>query len=350
MIKAKQQEVVLKLVEKLGKTSGEEDNLNGSTILMDMLEMKEFYSQLCKRTPVQRLIELSFSEIEEDSQASQNAALSVLNHLVNLYNDKKKDLEKKKSLNDDEEDATLQQSDEEEESNEKPLIELLHANVRRAVNFLETSAPAVELESSYDKKFVPLGHLRLRLVEFIFNLLKLNNQNILNALAGTEVFAKIARLMVDYPWNNFLQLKAIAIFEEVFENEDSDFKKAALDGSKIAETLIGLSNSTTFLHPSNRAIRQGYMATMVKICNQLQKHKDKPEIAAYLEQFQADWQTLVNGELLKSNTTNNRSLGDVLTRNHATEDDDDSNSYEVNMERIMAKFTNFNSSQSADSN
>jgi hypothetical protein len=67
MIKAKQQEVILKLVEKLGKTSGEEDNLNGSTILMDMLEMKEFYSQLCKRTPVQRLIELSFAEVEEES-------------------------------------------------------------------------------------------------------------------------------------------------------------------------------------------------------------------------------------------------------------------------------------------
>jgi hypothetical protein len=65
----------------------------------------------------------------------------VLNHLVNLYNDKKKDLEKKKSLNDDEEDATLQQSDEEDESNEKPLIELLHTNVRRAVKFLETSVP-----------------------------------------------------------------------------------------------------------------------------------------------------------------------------------------------------------------
>jgi hypothetical protein len=179
----------------------------------------------------------------------------VLNHLVNLYNDKKKDLEKKKNQNDDEEDATLQQSDEEDESNEKPLIELLHANVRRAVNFLEKSAPVLELESSYDKKFVPLGQLRLRLVEYIFNLLKLGNPSILHALAETEVFAKIAKLMVDYPWNNFLQLKAIAIFEEVFESEESEFKKTALQSSRIAEVLIGLSNSTNFMHPSNRLIR-----------------------------------------------------------------------------------------------
>ncbi len=90
------------------------------------------------------------------------------------------------------------------------------------------------------------------------------------------------------------------------------------------------------------------MATVIKLCNQLQKHKEKPEIAAYLEQFETEWQTLVSGELLKSNTTNNRSLGGQQPRSNAADDDDDSNSYEVNMERIMAKFTNFNSSQSQD--
>jgi hypothetical protein len=57
----------------------------------------------------------------------------------------------------------------------------------------------------------------------------------------------------------------------------------------------------------------------------------------------------VSGELLKSNTTNNRSLGGQQPRGNAADDDEDPNSYEVNMERIMAKFTNFNSS-SQDSN
>lgn len=95
------------LVEKLSQATTEEDNLNGSAILIDMLEMKEFYSQLCKRVPIQRLIELAFTEVTGNYQASQNAALSVLNHLVNLYNDKKKDLEKKKHQNEDEEDSTV---------------------------------------------------------------------------------------------------------------------------------------------------------------------------------------------------------------------------------------------------
>jgi hypothetical protein len=54
------------------------------------------------------------------------------------------------------------------------------------------------------------------------------------------------------PLEEVLLLKAIAIFEEVFESEDSEFKTAALQGSKIAETLIGLSNSANYKHPSKR--------------------------------------------------------------------------------------------------
>jgi len=53
----------------------------------------------------------------------------------------------------------------------------------------------------------PLGHLRLRIIELIYHLVRLNKPSILEKLAETEVFAQISQLVEVYPWNNFLQLK-----------------------------------------------------------------------------------------------------------------------------------------------
>ena len=53
----------------------------------------------------------------------------------------------------------------------------------------------------------------------------------------------------------------------------------------------------------------------------------------------------MEGELKKSNDTNNKNLGGQQPRNSMDEDDNDKD-YEVNMEKIMAKFTNFNASMS----
>lgn len=40
------------LIEKIGPSFSEEDNLNGSNILQEMLEVKDFYNVLCKRQSV----------------------------------------------------------------------------------------------------------------------------------------------------------------------------------------------------------------------------------------------------------------------------------------------------------
>jgi len=74
-------------------------------------------------------------------------------------------------------------------------------------------------------------------------------------------------LLENYPWNNFLQLKAISIFDEILDSNNAEFRLAALTSSKIGETLIALSNKTKFDHASSRTISQGYMAVVTKIAN-----------------------------------------------------------------------------------
>jgi hypothetical protein len=58
------------LIEKVGPDATEEDNLNGSSILQDMLETKEFYNIICQRKYVSRLIDFAFTDSESPSQPS----------------------------------------------------------------------------------------------------------------------------------------------------------------------------------------------------------------------------------------------------------------------------------------
>jgi hypothetical protein len=123
-----------------------------------MLEIKEFYNLVCKKQNVTKIVEYAFvASPEAKSQSSQNAALAVLNTLVQLFRDKHKSggdasSRKNRESNEDDDDIIMQNSDEEEESQESPLIEALKENAKHISQYLETSAPSFLLENSYDSR------------------------------------------------------------------------------------------------------------------------------------------------------------------------------------------------------
>ncbi len=110
---------------------------------------------------------------------------------------------------------------------------------------MELSAPNFEIQCSYkqDKKFKPLGKYRLRCVELIFQILKLNKEPLLTALAESGLLEMLVQLVHDYPWNNFLQLKVKSIFEEILDNENLKFREDALKKSGIVQQLIKMGDT-----------------------------------------------------------------------------------------------------------
>ena len=51
---------------------------------------------------------------------------------------------------------------------------------------------------------------------------------------GEQAFlGTICELIEQYPWNNFLQLKVISLFEDLLESTNPEFRKAALTSSNI---------------------------------------------------------------------------------------------------------------------
>lgn len=53
---------------------------------------------------------------------------------------------------------------------------------------------------------------------------------------------------------------------------------------KLISTLLELGASTNYEYESQRTMRQGYMGAVIKLSNIIQKHKDKDEVKAQIEE------------------------------------------------------------------
>jgi hypothetical protein len=136
------------------------------------------------------------------------------------------------------------------------LITLIAGNIPRIVSYLEQQTAQTNLlETSYDVKIVPLGSLRLKLIELMYNLIKLNKDALLLSLVETNFFGQLSHLIEVYSWNNFLQLKSSSIFDEILDSANKQFAARALKSSNIGQVLINLGSKTSYDHQSTRTIR-----------------------------------------------------------------------------------------------
>ena len=136
------------------------------------------------------------------------------------------------------------------------MITLIAGNIPRIVSYLEQqTAQTNQLETSYDVKIVPLGSLRLKLIELMYNLIKLNKDALLLSLVETNFFGQLSHLIEVYSWNNFLQLKSSSIFDEILDSANKHFAAMALKSSNIGQVLINLGSKTSYDHQSTRTIR-----------------------------------------------------------------------------------------------
>ena len=136
------------------------------------------------------------------------------------------------------------------------MITLIAGNIPRIVSYLEQQTAQTNLlETSYDVKIVPLGSLRLKLIELMYNLIKLNKDALLLSLVETNFFGQLSRLIEVYSWNNFLQLKSSSIFDEILDSTNKQFAARALKSSNIGQVLINLGSKTSYDHQSTRTIR-----------------------------------------------------------------------------------------------
>ena len=139
-IKVKQQHVMNFLSDKLSPQSTEEDNLNSATIIVDLMENKEFFQIVAKQQNIRRLVDFSLDQTSEATETSRVCSLQVLNQITQWHNDKlKNDDENKKSKGeaDGEDMFIIQDSDEDEEDViSKPIVEILKESLPKVERIL----------------------------------------------------------------------------------------------------------------------------------------------------------------------------------------------------------------------
>ena len=210
-IKTKQQYILQCLIEKLSCDVSEEDNLNAEQIICDLIQLKDCYNLISMKMFITDIFEYSFPTYTETNDSSRCASLTVLTKILkefpwNQKREKRNQTAKKKE-------ATFffslgtQDSDLGAEEDESPLIMTLMQNQSIIYECLQVYEPKETLlETTYETPIVPLGKLRLKLIEFIKQIVCLNNPALLSYLTDSTILSDITDLVMKYPWNNFLQL------------------------------------------------------------------------------------------------------------------------------------------------
>lgn len=368
-IKEKQVMAVGKLIDCLGPSVHSEANLNVCTIVTDLFETKEYYNIIMQKENVEKIVDFSTQPFVGGSKQSKATSLQVLNQIIanHIERSKKKDKNTDREKSDlDEDDVTVQPNSDDEKDDAadgssasvdaqgQVLVEAITARLSKIENILRADQDGERIATSLNKDtYVPLGPQRLHTVELVYKLVCMRKDAMYEALGKSIIFQRVIELIKVFAWNNFLQLKVINLFEEVLNNcSNADFKKAVLTTSGIGQAIVDLGATPSYNMESTKTIRNGYMAVVVDISNKLVKRTESASdgstsyasqedltVIDYLDNVNG-WKEFVNGELEKSNKKNKRTLGGTT---RAPEDDpnDDETGYDVQMDKIMARFNNF---------
>ena len=192
----------------------------------------------------------------------------------------------------------------------------------------------------------PFGLTRLRVVELLAQLTKLNKPQISEAIQEHGMLAILIELIEKHPWNNFLQLKTQQIFEDLLESEalSKEEKFNLIKASGVVGKLVTMSETPKVTFTSEKQMRHGYMGFAIKLSNLIKKKGEAGQLSTVEgsdEVFTSDWTQYVEGELQRSNNENARNLGG---RPHSNDtEEEETNQFDVNMDRIMQRFNCFNS-------
>ncbi len=162
------------------------------------------------------------------------------------------------------------------------------------------------------------------------------------------MLASVLSLVKHHPWNTLVQVKTHAIFEELLGPRTPNAQKfEIIRDSGLTECLVDLSTAPNFRFNETHTARNGQMGFVIKLAQLVKKLETfesafvEVDEAERAKVFDEEWQDFIATEYTTSLAQNNKDLGG---RPRCSQDDEDeSNQFDVNMEKIMSRFNTFNS-------
>ena len=257
------------------------------------------------------------------------------------------DVDKWDNSGDDDDDIIVNEvSDDEDSKNNQAaaVVELLVKMIEPIMAILRGTSNESPLKSSFNEgRVMPLGRTKLRACELLQSIISLKKSNVIVAVGESSAMETMLALIEKHPWNNMVQLKCHQIFEDVINSDCSAAEKLAfLNSSNCTRMLINMAETPSVKFGSGNSIRNGFMGFVIKLANLLVKSKDNfKDLAVESATFYSpEWTSFIDAELATSNERNSRSLGGKPTSTNS-DDDDQTQHFDVNMDNIMKRFKCF---------
>ncbi|EKX54521.1 hypothetical protein GUITHDRAFT_99998 [Guillardia theta CCMP2712] len=163
-------------------------------------------------------------------------------------------------------------------------------------------APIINSSGTLDP---PLGSFRLKILEMIYALVQLKEEEINMKLVSLNVISSCLDLFLKYEWHNFLHNLVRRILETIIISNHDKIKQSLFEDSKILDRIMEahVKNDEALKQP--KSTRKGYMGHLRLISNLIvEKSACDSSISSYTKR--EDWQTFVQGELAKLNGINDK--------------------------------------------
>jgi len=328
--------------------------MNASEILIALMDIKQFYGMISKRATLQKLTSNAFAE--NGTAQSRTESLVLLTRFVQIYKEKQMNAQNhddsdENNVNGDDDEIIINEGSDEDKDNAKEkadtvLVEILCSTIPYMKKALIETQCAPVMSSLNLTEIKPFGLTRLRVLELLAALVKMNKHQVSEAIQEQSMLTVLVELIVRHPWNNFLQLKTQQIFEDLLESEalSKEEKFTLLKTSGVVGKLITMSETPKVTFISEKQMRHGYMGFAIKLSNLIKKKFEAEQMSTVEgsdDVFNSEWTHYVEGELTRSNNENARNLGG---RPHSNDtEEEETNQFDVNMDRIMQRFNCFNS-------
>jgi len=207
----------------------------------------------------------------------------------------------------------------------EPLIESIARNIGSFAQILSTKSSQEGVKTAFGTNARLLGSGRLRMIELIDRILKMNSRRVMQRVCETGLVRIITDLFLEFEWNNMLHHAYERFVNTLLMRNDSGLLKALFVDSRLLDIIIDSmkeskievfryfegKNELKNLFRQGRKIRKGNLGHITRIANILvESSQNSNEIREHLLRH-PDWENFVQSTLQETNDKNNTQIGGV---------------------------------------
>jgi len=194
----------------------------------------------------------------------------------------------------------------------EPLIDCISKNIATFAQILSNQTSQEGVKTAFGTSAKLLGSGRLRMIELIDRILKMNSRRIIQRVCETNLIKIITELFLEFEWNNMLHHAYERLVTTLLTRNDPGLLKALFIDSKLLEIIIdSMKESKIEIFRQGRKIRKGNLGHLTRIANILvDSSQNSGEIQEYLTR-NPEWENFVQTILQETNDKNNTQIGGV---------------------------------------